>query len=666
MNKILGLYSLLLLVFACQADSLVGLGISMSDATTTSDGDILCGRSAGNQTVFSVSSNRVLQVLDDAEFSAISGDGSCIATLSARGNGTLSVYVRQQFNWTLVSQYEVLLGNNTSLHPSGVLMNPSASRIVVSLSDNQTFSFYVRENSTQTFSFSWIQNLTSSSIWRWSGDLSAAVSPTHRSLFFYTADYQKRRVTYFQEYSQADPPIYWVDLDHTIINADGSGVAIDNSRSPNYKQLSANSSHFAFSYGGDFLFSKEEGGPLMRRYIGNSSRGYLPQEVVITDATLSSNFVTNQDGSKVFFLYAAGPVQLLSIPSTNRTTASLCLNDTWCQSGLRCGPASYCYVPGTISKPDRYELSYLTVSQNISLSIVYTDSSTVNCIDAGSSPAANSQVSFDVYNDNMLQIAYFNNMSTSRVVNVRYLNASGASMVLSSPDDVRAQVWITRICADAYANSKPYVCFGIIFGNKTDISNKPKPTVHEGSAWRLGGVSGVLFLGLAFSLCSEGKQVAPGGLTLHRLRLVLFQIDVKGSQVEAKQSVFLYKVEDSTVTIKGGVASVCIDTCKKVRAVFDDVTSSVEVLNSQKIQAQANGAIPSLAIDMSQSVTFYVQSESGRKVGITTCRSSEVNVITPGKTEKDSPSEQPIPQQLFTTFDDKGKPSTKTVERVGM
>ncbi|PRP86949.1 hypothetical protein PROFUN_03697, partial [Planoprotostelium fungivorum] len=234
---------------------------------------------------------------------------------------------------------------------------------LLSPSHNQTFSFYVRENSTQTFSFSWIQNLTSSSIWRWSGDLSAAVSPTHRSLF-YTADYQKRSVTFFQEYSQAYPPIYWVALDHTVINADGSG------RSPNYKQLSANSSHFAFSYGGDFLFSKEEGGPLMRRYIGNSSRGYLPQEVVTTDATLSSNFVTNQDGSKVFFLSAAGPVQLLSIPSTNRTTASLCLNDTRCQSGLRCGPASYCYEDEM-------------------------NSSTVNCIDAGSSPAANSQVSFD-------------------------------------------------------------------------------------------------------------------------------------------------------------------------------------------------------------------------------------------------------------------------------
>ncbi|PRP80056.1 Adenylyl cyclase-associated protein 1 [Planoprotostelium fungivorum] len=146
--------------------------------------------------------------------------------------------------------------------------------------------------------------------------------------------------------------------------------------------------------------------------------------------------------------------------------------------------------------------------------------------------------------------------------------------------------------------------------------------------------------------------------------------NVKGSQgvtitvEEQKQSVLLYKVEASTVIIKGKVTSVSIDTCKKVGVVFDDVIATVEVVNSQSIQAQANGAIPSFTIDKTQGVTFYVQSQSGRKVEIITSGSSEVNVVTPGKTENDDPSEQPIPQQFITTFDDKGKLYTKAVEHV--
>eukprot|EP00026_Physarum_polycephalum_P018117 Phypoly_transcript_19588.p1 GENE.Phypoly_transcript_19588~~Phypoly_transcript_19588.p1 ORF type:complete len:206 (+),score=37.61 Phypoly_transcript_19588:84-620(+) len=117
-----------------------------------------------------------------------------------------------------------------------------------------------------------------------------------------------------------------------------------------------------------------------------------------------------------------------------------------------------------------------------------------------------------------------------------------------------------------------------------------------------------------------------------------------------KQSVYIYKCIDSVVNIKGKVSSVALDACQKTAVVFDDVIATAEIVNCKRVQVQANGAIPNISVDKSESVTIYVQSEAGKKVEIVTSAATEVNVVTPGKTENDDPKEQPIPHQFVSTF----------------
>jgi len=137
---------------------------------------------------------------------------------------------------------------------------------------------------------------------------------------------------------------------------------------------------------------------------------------------------------------------------------------------------------------------------------------------------------------------------------------------------------------------------------------------------------------------------------------------------DKKQSVAIFKCENTVVTIKGKFTNVSVDTCKKVAVIFDDLIGSVEVVNSHGTQLQANGSIPTITLDKSQGATIYLQTPGGQEgVSIITSNSTEVNVITPGKTEKDDPKEQSIPSQFITVFEKgTGKLVTKPTEHVGV
>ena len=133
----------------------------------------------------------------------------------------------------------------------------------------------------------------------------------------------------------------------------------------------------------------------------------------------------------------------------------------------------------------------------------------------------------------------------------------------------------------------------------------------------------------------------------------------------SKQSVYIFKATDSVVTIKGKVSSVAIDSCVKTAVVFDDVIATVDIVNSKRTQVQANGVVPNISIDKSEGATIFLQGADGKKVEIVTSASTEVNVVTPGKTENDDPKEQAIPHQFVSSFQG-DKLVTKPVEHVGV
>eukprot|EP01124_Arcella_intermedia_P032356 TRINITY_DN752_c0_g1_i1.p2 TRINITY_DN752_c0_g1~~TRINITY_DN752_c0_g1_i1.p2 ORF type:complete len:157 (-),score=40.31 TRINITY_DN752_c0_g1_i1:33-503(-) len=115
-----------------------------------------------------------------------------------------------------------------------------------------------------------------------------------------------------------------------------------------------------------------------------------------------------------------------------------------------------------------------------------------------------------------------------------------------------------------------------------------------------------------------------------------------------KQGVYISKVTDSVITIVGKANTIVAENVNKSGIIFDDIISTVEVINSKKLQVQANGSIPSIAIDKSQGVTVFLQTAEGQKASILTSLSSEVNIILPGKTDNDDSVEFPVPSQFVS------------------
>lgn len=62
---------------------------------------------------------------------------------------------------------------------------------------------------------------------------------------------------------------------------------------------------------------------------------------------------------------------------------------------------------------------------------------------------------------------------------------------------------------------------------------------------------------------------------------------------EMNNVVYMFKSENSTLTVKGKLNSIQVDSCKKCNIVFDSLVSSVEFVNCEKIQMQVSFLSPS-------------------------------------------------------------------------
>jgi len=87
-----------------------------------------------------------------------------------------------------------------------------------------------------------------------------------------------------------------------------------------------------------------------------------------------------------------------------------------------------------------------------------------------------------------------------------------------------------------------------------------------------------------------------------------YQRGNKGLQIDGnmKQTVYVFKCEDSTITVNGKVYyhssffaltdnkvnSIILDSCKKCALVFNDSVAGLEIINSQRIQSQVTGKCP--------------------------------------------------------------------------
>lgn len=117
---------------------------------------------------------------------------------------------------------------------------------------------------------------------------------------------------------------------------------------------------------------------------------------------------------------------------------------------------------------------------------------------------------------------------------------------------------------------------------------------------------------------------------------------------EMNQSINVYKCEDSVLTVKGKINSITVDLSKKFSIVFQNIVSVVEFINSQKIQAQAMGVVPTITIDKVDNIEIYLAKES-LNCEIISSKSSGINISVPDSKSGDY-VEHPIPEQLKTVW----------------
>ncbi|XP_055321729.1 adenylyl cyclase-associated protein 1 [Sitodiplosis mosellana] len=147
--------------------------------------------------------------------------------------------------------------------------------------------------------------------------------------------------------------------------------------------------------------------------------------------------------------------------------------------------------------------------------------------------------------------------------------------------------------------------------------------------------------------------------------LIEYQKNNTGLVVEGAEMnnvVYVFRCENSTITVKGKINSIFLDSCKKCSVVFDSLVSSIEFVNCQSVQMQVLGHVPTISIDKTDGCQMYLSEES-KKVEIVSSKSSEMNVLLPKGTAGDY-TEHPIPEQFKTTISGNGL-STICVESLG-
>lgn len=134
---------------------------------------------------------------------------------------------------------------------------------------------------------------------------------------------------------------------------------------------------------------------------------------------------------------------------------------------------------------------------------------------------------------------------------------------------------------------------------------------------------------------------------------------------EMNNVVYMFRCENSTLTIKGKINSVVMDSCKKCSLVFDSLVASAEFVNCQSVQMQVCtvfyenfisdkemsvlmdifiktlhlnlqvlGKVPTISIDKTDGCQMYLSADS-LDVEIVSSKSSEMNVMIPKGTSGD-------------------------------
>ena len=130
-----------------------------------------------------------------------------------------------------------------------------------------------------------------------------------------------------------------------------------------------------------------------------------------------------------------------------------------------------------------------------------------------------------------------------------------------------------------------------------------------------------------------------------------------------KQTVYIYKCSNSTITVQGKVNSIVLDQCTKVGIEFTSVVSLIEFINCRGIKAQVIENVPTVQIEKTDGCHIYL-SKSSLNTEFITSKSSEMTINVPyGDGEY---KEHPIPEQFKTSLQNGKNLVTKPNESSGV
>ncbi|CCD65141.1 C-CAP/cofactor C-like domain-containing protein [Caenorhabditis elegans] len=128
------------------------------------------------------------------------------------------------------------------------------------------------------------------------------------------------------------------------------------------------------------------------------------------------------------------------------------------------------------------------------------------------------------------------------------------------------------------------------------------------------------------------------------------QVGNKNAVVEVtdkKESIYIYKCNDSIIKIKGKANAITLDGCRKTSVVFDGLVAQCEIINCQSIQIQTLGELPTVSIQKTDGCHIYL-SRDALNAQIVASKSSEMNISAMLEDGDDEYTEMALPEQFMT------------------
>ncbi|OUC41565.1 DE Adenylate cyclase associated [Trichinella nativa] len=123
--------------------------------------------------------------------------------------------------------------------------------------------------------------------------------------------------------------------------------------------------------------------------------------------------------------------------------------------------------------------------------------------------------------------------------------------------------------------------------------------------------------------------------------------DIKIEITDMKQVMYIYRCENCVIVVKGKLNSIALDSCKKTSLLFDNIVSSLEIINCQKMQIQTMGTMPTLVLQKTDGCMVYLSKEA-LNCEVITSKTSEINLLIP--TEDGEFEERCVPEQFKTVW----------------